>query len=147
MARGGGNVSGEEMRRFWSISPGPGDIAVALQRNLADEGGAALLERFDRWNAEPLDLPGRVVLGLEVQPDVRPVERRHHPLVCGALAWGGGPMGTVTLLTQPLQPVMQMRIKMNIKAADGSEIPSDVGSTINVVPPDAQRGANFTSAR
>lgn len=46
-----------------------------------------------------------------------------------------------------LQPVMQMRIKMRIQAADGSEIPGDVGHTINVVPSDAQRGTDFTSAR
>lgn len=33
-----------------------------------------------------------------------------------------------------LQPVMQMRIKMNIKAADGTAMPTEIGNTINVVP-------------
>jgi hypothetical protein len=45
-----------------------------------------------------------------------------------------------------LQPVMQMEIKMNIKAADGSDVPADVANTINVVPPAAQRGAAYRSA-
>jgi poly(3-hydroxyalkanoate) synthetase len=56
--RGGGNVNGEEMLRFWSRSPSPDDIAVALQKDLTDADGAALLERFNRWNVETLNLPG-----------------------------------------------------------------------------------------
>lgn len=62
VARGGGNVSGEEMLRFWSKAPSRDDIAVALQRDVADEGGTALLARFDRWNAETLNLPGTYYL-------------------------------------------------------------------------------------
>jgi hypothetical protein len=54
---------------------------------------------------------------------------------------------SVFLEVPGLQPVMQMKIKMNIKAADGSTIPDGIGNTINVVPPDTQRGSNFTSAR
>jgi poly(3-hydroxyalkanoate) synthetase len=60
--RGGGNVSGEEMLRFWSRKLSPRDIEVALQRDLSDDGGAALLERFDRWNEETLNLPGAYYL-------------------------------------------------------------------------------------
>ncbi|WBL82475.1 alpha/beta fold hydrolase [Bradyrhizobium xenonodulans] len=62
VARGGGNVSGEEMLRFWSKTPSHDDIAVALQKDLSDEEGAALLARFDRWNTETLDLPGAYYL-------------------------------------------------------------------------------------
>jgi poly(3-hydroxyalkanoate) synthetase len=62
VARGGGNVSGEEMLRFWSRTPSRDDIAAALQRELADEEGAALLARFDQWNVETLDLPGTYYL-------------------------------------------------------------------------------------
>ncbi|WP_245315742.1 alpha/beta fold hydrolase, partial [Bradyrhizobium neotropicale] len=62
VARGGGNVSGEEMLRFWSKAPSPDDIAAALQKDLSDEEGAALRERFDRWNAETLNLPGTYYL-------------------------------------------------------------------------------------
>jgi poly(3-hydroxyalkanoate) synthetase len=62
VARGAGNVSGEEMLRFWSKSPGPGEIAVALQRSLSDEGGPELLDRFNRWNEETLNLPGTYYL-------------------------------------------------------------------------------------
>ncbi|WP_426608719.1 alpha/beta fold hydrolase [Bradyrhizobium sp. McL0616] len=62
VARGGGNVSGEEMLQVWSKAPGRDDIAVALQKNLADEAGAALLARFDRWNTETLNLPGSYYL-------------------------------------------------------------------------------------
>ena len=35
---------------------------TALQRDLADEEGAALLARFDRWNTETLNLPGTYYL-------------------------------------------------------------------------------------
>jgi len=62
VARGGGNVSGDEMLRFWSKPPSRDDIAAALQKDLSDEEGAALLARFDRWNMETLNLPGTYYL-------------------------------------------------------------------------------------
>ncbi|WP_409188798.1 alpha/beta fold hydrolase [Bradyrhizobium sp. RDM4] len=62
LARGGGNVSGEEMLRVWSKAPSHDDIAAALQRDLAGEEGAALLARFDRWHTETLNLPGTYYL-------------------------------------------------------------------------------------
>lgn len=62
VARGGGNVSGEEMLHVWSKRPDRDDIAAALQKDLSDEEGAALLARFDRWNTETLDLPGTYYL-------------------------------------------------------------------------------------
>jgi len=62
VARGGGNVSGDEMLRFWTKAPSRDDIAAALQRDLSDEEGAALLARFDRWNTETLNLPGTYYL-------------------------------------------------------------------------------------
>ncbi|WGD48585.1 alpha/beta fold hydrolase [Bradyrhizobium sp. CB1650] len=62
VARGGGNVSGEEMLRVWSKAPSRDDIATALQIDLSDDEGAALLQRFDRWNAETLNLPGTYYL-------------------------------------------------------------------------------------
>ncbi|MEH2485339.1 poly(3-hydroxyalkanoate) synthetase [Bradyrhizobium sp. AZCC 2230] len=62
VARGGGNVSGEEMLHVWSKRPDRDDIAVALQKGLSDEEGAALLARFERWNTETLNLPGTYYL-------------------------------------------------------------------------------------
>jgi poly(3-hydroxyalkanoate) synthetase len=62
VARGGGNVSGEEMRRFWSKTPNHDDIAAALQQDLSDDEGAALVARFERWNTETLNLPGAYYL-------------------------------------------------------------------------------------
>jgi poly(3-hydroxyalkanoate) synthetase len=62
VARGGGNVSGEEMLRFWSKALSRDDIAAALQMDLADEEGGALLARFERWNMETLNLPGTYYL-------------------------------------------------------------------------------------
>jgi hypothetical protein len=41
---------------------------------------------------------------------------------------------SVFLEVRGLVPVMQMRIKMNVKAVDGSRVPDDIGSTINIVP-------------
>ncbi|MGT2500565.1 alpha/beta fold hydrolase [Bradyrhizobium guangxiense] len=62
VARGGGNVSGGEMLRLWSKVPSRDDIVEDLQRDLSDEEGEALLARFDRWNAETLNLPGKYYL-------------------------------------------------------------------------------------
>ncbi|MFM9001320.1 MAG: hypothetical protein ACKORB_06815, partial [Opitutia bacterium] len=42
-----------------------------------------------------------------------------------------------------LQPVMQMRIKMALKAVDGTRVPEEISNTINVVP-DA-KGADYRS--
>jgi poly(3-hydroxyalkanoate) synthetase len=47
---------------LWSKPPNRDDIVAALQRDLLDEEGAALLARFERWNAETLDLPGTYYL-------------------------------------------------------------------------------------
>lgn len=41
---------------------------------------------------------------------------------------------SVFLEVSGLVPVMQMRIKMNVKAVDGSRVPDDIAHTINVVP-------------
>ena len=42
-----------------------------------------------------------------------------------------------------LQPVDQMRIKMNLKAVDGSRVPDEVSNTINVVP--EKQGQDYRS--
>jgi poly(3-hydroxyalkanoate) synthetase len=62
LARGGGNVSGGEMLWVWSKPQTRAAIAATLQRDLSDPDGAALLERFERWNLETLDLPGTYYL-------------------------------------------------------------------------------------
>ena len=62
VARGGGNVSGREMASFWSRSPCRRDIEVALQTSLSDHGGEALLDRFDCWDEDVLNLPGAYYL-------------------------------------------------------------------------------------
>jgi poly(3-hydroxyalkanoate) synthetase len=62
LARGGGNVSGEEMLWFWSKPPSRAEIAATLQRDLNEPEGAAILGRFERWNVETLDLPGTYYL-------------------------------------------------------------------------------------
>ncbi len=36
---------------------------------------------------------------------------------------------------------------MNIKAADGSEVPTDVGDTINVVAPESKPGVTYTASK
>ena len=41
---------------------------------------------------------------------------------------------SVFLEVEGLVPVMQMRIRMNVKAVDGSRVPDDIAHTINVVP-------------
>lgn len=62
VARGGGNVSGDEMLRLWSQPPTRERIAAALQTELSEPNGAALLGRFERWNTATLDLPGTYYL-------------------------------------------------------------------------------------
>ena len=50
---------------------------------------------------------------------------------------------SVFLGVSGLQPVMQMKIKMNIRAEDGTPIPDGIGNTINVVPTRLQRPLGF----
>lgn len=62
--QGNGVVSGEHMLRFWNIPFSQRDAEAALQRNLGDGSDEArmLLDRFGRWDGEPLDLPGTYYL-------------------------------------------------------------------------------------
>ena len=43
---------------------------------------------------------------------------------------------TVFLEIPRIQPVMQMQIKYNVDAADGTEVKGEIANTINFVPPD-----------
>lgn len=52
---------------------------------------------------------------------------------------------TVFLEVPGLKPVMQSRIKMNLKAADGSRMPDEICHTINVVPPASSPGTDYRS--
>jgi len=52
---------------------------------------------------------------------------------------------TVFLEVPGLKPVMQSRIKMNLKAADGSRVPDEICHTINVVPPASSPGTDYRS--
>jgi poly(3-hydroxyalkanoate) synthetase len=60
----GGIVSGQHMLRFWSVPFGAFDAEAALQRDLGDGSDEAkvLLDRFERWQHETLDLPGTYYL-------------------------------------------------------------------------------------
>ena len=62
--QGEGLVSGEHMLRFWNIPFNLRDVEAALQRNLGDgsDEASALLDRFERWDRETLDLPGAYYL-------------------------------------------------------------------------------------
>jgi poly(3-hydroxyalkanoate) synthetase len=62
--QGEGVVSGEHMRRFWNIPFNLHDVEAALQRSLGDGSDEArvLLDRFERWDRETLDLPGTYYL-------------------------------------------------------------------------------------
>ncbi|WP_456734274.1 alpha/beta fold hydrolase [Bradyrhizobium sp. USDA 3364] len=58
--QGDGVVSGRQMLQCWSIPFGLQDVEAVLQRGLRDasDDAASLLDRFQRWNRETLDLPG-----------------------------------------------------------------------------------------
>jgi poly(3-hydroxyalkanoate) synthetase len=56
---GGGLVRGDHMLRFWSLPP---DAEVVLQRSLSSEPAGELLDRFERWYDQTLDLPGTYYL-------------------------------------------------------------------------------------
>ena len=62
--QGDGVVSGEHMLRFWNIPFNQHDVEAALQRDLGDGSDEAqmLLDRFERWDRETLDLPGTYYL-------------------------------------------------------------------------------------
>ena len=61
---GGEVVSGQEILRLWTKSPTQQDVQSALQRILSAEStaGVELLDRFQQWNEQPLDLPGTYYL-------------------------------------------------------------------------------------
>lgn len=52
---------------------------------------------------------------------------------------------SVFLEVPGLQPVMTSRIKLNVKAEDGSRVPDEICHTIHVVPPAAQAGKDYVS--
>ena len=58
--RGDGIVSGKHMLQLWSLRPSLHDVEEALQRDLGDgsDKAKALIDRFERWHHETLDLPG-----------------------------------------------------------------------------------------
>jgi poly(3-hydroxyalkanoate) synthetase len=62
--QGEGIVSGKHMLQFWSIPFSLNDVEAALQRDLRDgsDEARALLDRFERWDRERLDLPGTYYL-------------------------------------------------------------------------------------
>jgi poly(3-hydroxyalkanoate) synthetase len=64
LVRRAGIVSGERMLLLWGRSFSLRYAEAALQRNLTDEIGESrtLLDRFERWHGEPLDLPGTYYL-------------------------------------------------------------------------------------
>lgn len=65
VARGRGNVRGEEMLNLWTPSSSPQEIEATLQSPVFSKQilpGGDLLERFRRWNQETVDLPGTYYL-------------------------------------------------------------------------------------
>lgn len=64
LRQGNGLVSGEYMLRTWNAPFSRGDIEAVLQRQLDDESEEArmLLDRFQRWDRAPMDLPGAFYL-------------------------------------------------------------------------------------
>ena len=53
----------------------------------------------------------------------------------------------VMLVIDGLQPVMQMKITLNIKSASGTPVPKEIAHTINVVPPDNAPGKTYISSK
>lgn len=66
LRQGNGLVNGEYMLRTWNAPFSRGDVEAVLQRQLDDRSEEArmLLDRFQRWDRAPMDLPG--VFYLEV---------------------------------------------------------------------------------
>jgi poly(3-hydroxyalkanoate) synthetase len=64
LRQGNGLVSGEYMLRTWNAPFSRPDIESVLQRQLGDESEEAqmLLDRFQRWDRAPMDLPGAFYL-------------------------------------------------------------------------------------
>jgi len=64
LRQGNGIVSGEYMLQTWNMPFSRSDIEAVLQRQLDDGSEVArmLLDRFQRWDRAPLDLPGAFYL-------------------------------------------------------------------------------------
>ena len=58
----------------------------------------------------------------------------------------GADKKSVFLEIPGLKPVDQMKIKLNLKGADGSEVPKEIVNTINAVAPESAPGKTYISA-
>lgn len=75
-----------------------------------------------------------------------PQEKGHDPVEIKSVKVGTDDK-RVTLVIDGLKPVMQMKITLNIKAANGATIPKEIAHTINVVPPDSAPGKTYVSGK
>ena len=75
-----------------------------------------------------------------------PQEKGHDPVEIKSVSVGTDDK-CVTLVIEGLEPVMQMKITLNIKAANGATIPKEIAHTINVVPPDSAPGKTYLSGK
>ena len=53
----------------------------------------------------------------------------------------------VTLVVEGLKPVMQMKITLNVKSANGTPVPKEIAHTINVVPSGDSPGKTYLSTK
>ena len=114
------------------------DFTAPLDAATAGDAANYAIEQFNyRWTHD---------YGSAEYKVSNPEEKGHDKLEVKAATLSADKK-SVFLQVDGLQPVMQMKIKMNIKAADGSAVPAEVGNTINVVAPADKPGVTYTSAR
>ena len=75
-----------------------------------------------------------------------PEEKGHDPVEIKSVSIGTDDK-SVTLLIDGLKPVMQMKITLNIKSANGAPVPKEIAHTINVVPPASAPGKTYLSGK
>lgn len=104
----------------------------------ASDAGNYSIERWNyRWTKE---------YGSAEYKVSNPDEKGHDPVEITAVTVSPD-RKSVFLEVPGLEPVMQQKITMNIKAEDGTPMPKEIAHTINVVPADDKPGVTYSAKR
>ncbi len=104
----------------------------------ASDAGNYSIERWNyRWTKE---------YGSAEYKVSNPEEKGHDPVEIKSVTVSPD-RKSIFLEVPGLEPVMQQKITMNIKAEDGTPMPKEIAHTINVVPAEAKPGVTYSAKR
>ncbi len=110
----------------------------ALDTGTAGDAGNYSIERWNyRWTKE---------YGSAEYKVSNPEQKGHDPVEIKSVTVSPD-RKSIFLEVPGLEPVMQQKITMNIKAEDGTPMPKEIAHTINVVPPEEKPGVTYSAKR